>query len=279
MALEIYVKEGDCADMHKENENYKIPVSVDCSVKIYAENAETLMCINNNLRLLYFVYSDATIKVNTKEIDIKAGEIAIVPPDSLYRIRAKNEQAMYHSIIIDRNFCESLDFKMNEFNILKPIVDEEVKNHFEQMLLDYKIHKDLYKIKVLSESLLVLKRLYELSAENYENILTVAEINKLNIVKKTIAHIEQNFNKNILIDDLSDITKTEKSYFSRAFKEITGTTPIEYINRYRCKKANAMLEFDDKSVSDVAKLCGFDNSSYFTRTYKKYIGSLPSKTM
>ncbi len=263
----------------KESEDTKFPVSIDCSVKIYAENTIPLMHINKHLRLLYFVYSDAVVKVDSKEIDIKAGEIAVLPLESLYSIRAKNEQAMYHSIIIERKFCESLDFKINEFNILKPINDAEIKNHFEQMVLDYKIRKDFYKIKVLSESVSVLKRLYELSTENYENSLTAAGVNKINVIKKAIAYIEQNFNKSILVDDLSEITKTEKGYFSRAFKEITGIPPIEYMNRYRCKKAEGMLEVNNKSVSEVARLCGFGNFSYFTRTYKKYIGSLPSKTL
>ena len=270
-------------NMHKEkieeSKAVKFPVSIDCSVKIYAENAIPLVHINRDLRLLYFVYSDAVVMVDSKEIDIKSGEIAVLPPDSLYSIRAKKEQAMYHSIVIERKFCESLDFKINEFAILKPIDDAEVKNHFEQMLLDYKISKELYKIKVLSEALLVLKCLYELSTENYENILTAAEVNKLNLVKKAIAYIEQNFDKSILLENLSEFTKTEKGYLCHAFKEICGITPIEYINRYRCKKAESMLEFKNKPVSEVAQLCGFGNSSYFTRTYKKYIGNLPSKTM
>ncbi|MBQ4516722.1 MAG: helix-turn-helix transcriptional regulator [Clostridia bacterium] len=263
----------------KENNIAKFPVSIDCNIKIYEENLMPLMYINKHMRLLYFVYSDAVVKFDSREIDIKAGEILVLPPDLLYSIRAKNEQAMYHSITIERNFCECLDFKLNEFNILKLIDNAEVKNHFEQMVLDYKIGKELYKIKILSEALSVLNHLYKLSADNYKNSLTASENNKLSAIKNAILHIEQNFNKSISVDDLSDITKTDKSYFSRVFKEITGIPPIEYINRYRCKKAECMLKTNNKAVSEIARLCGFDNLSYFTRTYKKYIGSLPSKTM
>ncbi|MBR5156520.1 MAG: helix-turn-helix transcriptional regulator [Clostridia bacterium] len=263
----------------KESKDDKFPVSIDCSVKIYAEKTAPLMHINKHLRLLYFVYTGALIKINSKEFDIKAGEIAMLPPGSLYSIRTKNAQAMYHSIIIERQFCESLDFKIDEFGILKPINDTEIKNYFEQMVLDYKLCGNFYKIKVLSEALLLLKRLYELSLYGCENSMTAAEAGKIKIIKNAIKYIEQNFDKSILVEDLSVVAETEKTYFGRVFKEITKTTPIEYINIYRCKMAEYMLEVKDKSVSEVAQLCGFANSSYFTRTYKKYIGSLPSKTM
>ena len=62
---------------------------------------------------------------------------------------------------------------------------------------------------------------------------------------------------------------------SRDFKKYTGNTVFEYINISRCKTA-ATLIASGMSVSAAANECGFENLSYFSRTYKKYMGKLPS---
>ena len=51
---------------------------------------------------------------------------------------------------------------------------------------------------------------------------------------------------------------------------------FESLNEYRCMKAAEYIS-DGKSVSKAASPCGFDNNSFFTKTFKRYIGALPSK--
>lgn len=53
---------------------------------------------------------------------------------------------------------------------------------------------------------------------------------------------------------------------------------ISYLNMVRCEHARELLQMGKLSVSECASLCGFQNSSYFTKTYKHYIGELPSDT-
>ena len=52
-------------------------------------------------------------------------------------------------------------------------------------------------------------------------------------------------------------------------------TVIEYVNILRCKEAKRLIS-EGQSVSEAAIASGFNNLSYFTRTYKKYVGELPS---
>jgi AraC-like DNA-binding protein len=51
---------------------------------------------------------------------------------------------------------------------------------------------------------------------------------------------------------------------------------VRYINILRCEHARKMLQNGNYRVEEVAYLCGFDNMSYFSKTYKKYMGCLPS---
>ena len=67
-----------------------------------------------------------------------------------------------------------------------------------------------------------------------------------------------------------------KYYFCRIFKNITGSTVIKYLNMYRCMKARELLSSGKYTVSEAALECGFENMSYFSKTYKAYSGSVPS---
>ena len=58
--------------------------------------------------------------------------------------------------------------------------------------------------------------------------------------------------------------------------EVTGYSPISFLNLLRCTRAQEYLTSGRFNVSETAALCGFENLSYFSRTYKKHMGMLPS---
>ncbi len=66
-----------------------------------------------------------------------------------------------------------------------------------------------------------------------------------------------------------------EGYFCQIFKEITGKTAMDYINRLRIDKAEKMLRKTAMTVTEVASLCGFDDANCFSRMYKKLKGESP----
>ena len=83
--------------------------------------------------------------------------------------------------------------------------------------------------------------------------------------------------RKIYLDGIASATLTDKYALSRLFKRVTGQTPVQYINTYRCRKAAEYIS-DGKNVSEAAHACGFTNMSFFTKTFKAYMGKLPSDT-
>ena len=77
------------------------------------------------------------------------------------------------------------------------------------------------------------------------------------------------------MDELSKVTYIDKYTLSKKFKEFTGITIVDYINNYRSKIALSMIQ-NGEQIGDAARLCGFNNISFFTKTFKKYTGNLPS---
>lgn len=68
-----------------------------------------------------------------------------------------------------------------------------------------------------------------------------------------------------------------RTHFSRWVKELTGDTPIAYLNRQRVERAAKMLHAGGHSVTDVAYACGFQSSQYFATVYRAFKGHAPSE--
>ena len=91
-----------------------------------------------------------------------------------------------------------------------------------------------------------------------------------------IDFMEENLAADITLEMLAKRAHASESTFSRAFKRITGCTPIDYLIRLRIEKATEMMEKNCSiRVIDASSATGFYNSSYFTRKFKSIIGMTP----
>ena len=95
-------------------------------------------------------------------------------------------------------------------------------------------------------------------------------------VKKVLLYIRENYSQKITLDGIAAYALVDKYTLCKIFKKITDQTLFDNINAYRCMKAAEHIS-DGNSISEAALLCGFENNSYFTKTFKKHMGALPSK--
>ena len=85
--------------------------------------------------------------------------------------------------------------------------------------------------------------------------------------------------ESVTLHDVAEHCFVSREHLSRIFKKETGFGFNEYLNIYRLKKANAILTENPKSkVSQVAVRCGFGDSNYFSKQYKKLYGVAPTRT-
>ena len=96
------------------------------------------------------------------------------------------------------------------------------------------------------------------------------------VIKKAIKYIRENYDKKLLLDEIAQNVYMDKYTLSREFKKTTNQTVVQYINSYRCKKASEYIA-DGMAVSQAALMCGFTNMSFFTKTFKRYMGCMPSR--
>lgn len=92
----------------------------------------------------------------------------------------------------------------------------------------------------------------------------------IEIIKNILTYIDTHFNEQITLQDLSDIANMSPKYFCRFFNEMTNHTPIDYVNYYRIEYACELLSSTTQSILEVAMKSGFNDLSYFIKTFKKH---------
>lgn len=93
-----------------------------------------------------------------------------------------------------------------------------------------------------------------------------------------IRYIEKNYATSISLDELSSVTNFSKFHLCRKFKDVTNMSITNYILNYRINKAKQMLlDPNSGKIFEIAKAVGFNDTSYFNRTFKKYTGYTPNE--
>lgn len=121
------------------------------------------------------------------------------------------------------------------------------------------------------------KILYWLSALLSDQIYDKSKktLNKHDMeIIRILEYIHQNYDSKITIDLLCQKSFLSRSTFLRRFRDVCECTPIEYVNRYRCKKAMEMIDNTCSSKTDIAYHCGFYDLSHMERTMKRLCTSL-----
>lgn len=96
-------------------------------------------------------------------------------------------------------------------------------------------------------------------------------------VSKTIETIQEHFAEKISIEGISEELGVSASYLSRKFKEVTGQTFLDFLNKYRVQQAVAMLNTRQYRISEISEATGFTDYKHFCSVFKKYTLKSPTK--
>ena len=90
-------------------------------------------------------------------------------------------------------------------------------------------------------------------------------------------YFREHYNEDISIEAYSASRNMSTSWFSRCFRIIVGESPMRYILLLRIRNAQVLLETTDGTVSEIARIVGYENPMYFSRLFRKEKGVSPLK--
>ena len=96
-------------------------------------------------------------------------------------------------------------------------------------------------------------------------------------LKPALEYIEKNYGSHITLDALARLTGLSPKYFCRCFRAVVHRSPIEYLNHYRIECASGLLLSTDKTIAEIAQLCGYNDSSFFIKQFRRYKNTTPRR--
>jgi len=116
---------------------------------------------------------------------------------------------------------------------------------------------------------------YNNSVEAFNQFANKANTSQDLLLKPAIEYIADNYTKKITIRQLANVCNISESYFSRLFSKCFGKNVTDYINDTRISKAKVLLSNPEVTVNYIARFCGYEDSSYFIKRFKKITGVTP----
>ena len=224
--------------------------------------------------------------------DVKIGDVFIMPPMTAHAYYDTKELDVYH-ILLHKNFILDNQKESSRIPGFLQLVEIEpfLRQHFSSKMFLHLSQNQLMQIKneltfieenntLDTEEMAPLKKhitwkiLYWFSYLLFEQTHKEDEksLDKYDMeIIKTLEYIHKNYMDKITIDLLYRNTFLSRSTFLRSFRNVCGCAPMEYANKYRCKKAVEMIDRTRFSKTEIAHHCGFYDLSHMERTLKKLV--------
>lgn len=208
---------------------------------------------------------------------VSGGEIFINFPNEIHGTgnHLESKGTLYWLIIKLNTDNSSLQYLCHE--LIKKKIRHFKGNGMQKQLLDNLFksysHDDGTLKKIRIETLVKSFLISLFDSLNIKNVKT--QDNRLNDL---LSYIGKNLTENLNIANLADRVNLSESRFKILFKESTGFTPNDYIQRERVQKAIDILNScKDLTLSEVAYQFNFSSPQYFSTVVRKYLGASPSQ--
>ena len=244
---------------------------------------------HNEVELIAIKSGKGIVSVDLVPYEVSAGDFVFILPGQLHSIEQKDGHAMdYENILFEpgllisseKNLCnEYLQLLFSGRISLSPIINSKLSYYLS-------FAKCMENIDFQSASrpsgyqLCIKGNLYQIASFLVSNNAINNRTEKSKSIKKVksiLAYISENYSRHITVEDVASHCYYSKSYFMKFFRDIMGMSFIQYLNDYRLEIASQLLLSTSDNILDIAIATGFDNLSYFNRSFKKKYGVTPGK--
>lgn len=248
---------------------------------------------HNYVEIIYIKAGKLYININNSQYSGEEGDVFIINEEELHEMYGHDTNTMYYAFLFPLKY---LSFEMKDIVESSYLEDLYCKNSvfLNRLSTTSTVHNDicseLNKLIELNESqetfyqlgtkAALLNIIYLLGKGKHitaiKNNNSLSERNKSNLLKKINSYIYENYSNKITLQTISDEFGMSSKYFCKFFKDNFGKTFIEYLKGLRIEKSRILLIDTEMSIMDISFASGFDNFSYYIRTFKELVGCTPS---
>lgn len=275
-------------DFHENiiHETESIPYSIHYT-EVPSEYTQALyLHWHDEMEFLFLVSGEVIFYVEDKKFPLKAGEGIFIPPGLMHQaIRNSASSVAFYAFVLSTDMISSINMYLYN-NYILPIrhhnlayvttlrSDIDWQNTILHYLQTLFLTSGQNELHVLGTTFFIWEQLYK---NHIKFIPTKHNLTKLACkLQPALNFIHTHYQEKITLPMLASCVFLSVSEFCRAFKSLTGISPIAYLVRHRIQQSCITLSQTTLSVSEIALSHGFNSISYFNRTFVKLIGMTPS---
>lgn len=183
-----------------------------------------------------------------------------------------------NDMIRDRYIQPLLDQSQKAYALLSQQNEQEqnIMKGFDYIFSLYQQQHLGFELEMLSQLHLIWLAWYRLWKDELNSQLMKGQEDLL-LQKQMVAYIYQQYAKRITLQEIAAAGGVCRSRCCQLFKKYLKKTPVEFLNAYRLETSMNLLRTTDRSITEVALSCGFNNPSYFSELFLKYKGCTPKQ--
>lgn len=252
-------------------------------VKEGAPNSIMPLHWHEELELVRVSRGELDLYINNEETVLGAGELAFIGSGMLHR--AEPHSCDYECLVFSPSFLKKYSFgRISE--LLSPLISGDsvidigkgacqvIAKTAESLLLAAARGGEYRELAVASDLARLFYLLYDggYVVPREQKRLTKGQERTMTTL---IEWIEKNYTERITLARMAELCGLTPKYLCSFFKKMTGYTPTDYVNRLRIEKACLALSDGHTSITDAAFDNGFNELSYFSKLFKKYMNCTP----
>ena len=276
-------------------ENPDYPVNITYIDLDGINNSDTGWDWHEDIKIIIVNHGTAQINSDDETIRLLPGQATLIGHNVMHSIiQFGDAPCSYYSITFHPDFvlgsenqsiAKQYSAAIDNYGMRFMIFDESISWHSELLealnsaIVSNVVRNDGYELKTRGYLCLFWSILVE-HAHDY----TDSEINTLSVsldeqrVKEAMSYIRDHHAEKLTLDDIATYIHISKSECCRCFKRSIAMTPFEYLMKYRVYEASNRLKDPahcNESIADIAVSVGFNNFSYFSKQFGKYMKCTP----
>jgi AraC-like DNA-binding protein len=225
---------------------------------------------HDDFELLYILKGPISVSSHQDEITLQQGELIIIPPHEVHRIITDDASA-FLSIGFDTNLS------INSLSCLTPVSKEENEEIFTlTTLLEDMVEQAFaqntdftsYGIQVMAKLTSALCSICTPSSDTDQKRI---------LSDKIKTYIHKHAHEPIRVEEIAEIFHYSPHTLGNVFSTVNGMTIKEYVLQHKMEKAVILLSQRKQSISEIARLLGYESPNYFSKCFKNYYGFSPTK--
>lgn len=207
--------------------------------------------------------------------DVVIADICMSYLDGIEMIEKASETVHFKSILLtsyaDFEYARrAITAKVSEY-MLKPIDEEKLAEIMKRL------EKEIAEERQKEQAMEQLDQL-ELQGGNLNlEYFMKRDHSENGYIAKTLEKIQTSYAEKISIESISEELGVSASYLSRKFKEATGQTFLDFLNKYRVQQATVLLATGQYRINEISDATGFTDYKHFCAVFKKYTLMSPTK--